>query len=65
LGNHDWIPDGYYLDESDKEMLCLRRDDGFPLAFFLPEKVTISAVLQTIVKDKEWTAITKSKDKKR
>lgn len=57
------MPDGYYLDESDKEMLCLRRDDGFPLAFFLPEKVKISTVLQTIVKDKEWKAITK--DRKR
>lgn len=59
MSNHDWMPKGYYLDESDKEMLCLRRDDEFPLAFFLPEKVTISAILETIVKDKEWTAITK------
>lgn len=57
------MPKGYYLDESDPEMLVLRKDDGFPLAFFLPEKVKISAILETIVKDKEWTAITK--DRKR
>lgn len=65
MSNHDWMPKGYYLDESDLEMLVLRRDDEFPLAFFLPEKVKISAILETIVKDKEWTAITKSKEKKR
>ena len=57
MSEYGWIPEGYYLDESEPEMLVLRRNDGLRLAFFPPGRVTKIRVLETIVKDKEWTEI--------
>jgi len=51
------VPKGYYMDESNPELLVLRRKDGLRLAWFPPERATRIAVLQTVVKDREWQRI--------
>lgn len=58
MSDYGEIPKGYYMDESNPELLVLRRKkDGLRLAFFPPERATRIAVLQTVVKDREWQKI--------
>ena len=58
MSSYGPVPKGYYMDESNPELLVLRRKkDGLRLAFFPPERATRIAVLQTVVKDREWQKI--------
>lgn len=58
MSNYGKVPRGYWMDESNPELLVLRRKkDGLRLAWFPPERATRIAVLQTVVKDREWQAI--------
>lgn len=58
MSGYGKVPRGYYMDESNPELLVLRRKkDGLRLAFFPPERATRIAVLQTVVKDREWERI--------
>jgi hypothetical protein len=66
LSNYGQVPKGYWMDESNPELLVLRRKkDGLRLAFFPPERATRIAVLQTVVKDREWEKIVRSNSKRR
>jgi hypothetical protein len=66
LSNYGQVPKGYWMDESNPGLLVLRRKkDGLRLAFFPPERATRIAVLQTVVKDREWEKIVRSNSKRR
>lgn len=64
MSNYGPVPRGYYMDKSNPELLVLRRNDGLRLAFFPPERATRIAVLQTVVKDREWQTIQRANAKK-
>ncbi len=57
MSNYGRVPKGYYMDESEPQLLVLRRNDGLRLAWFPPERATRIAVLETILKDREWQRI--------
>ena len=58
MSSYGKVPKGYYMDESNPELLVLRRKkDGLRLAFFPPERATRVAMLETVVKDREWQKI--------
>ena len=57
MSNYGRVPKGYYMDESEPELLVLRRNDGLRLAWFPPERATRIAVLETVLKDREWQKI--------
>jgi len=66
LSDYGQVPKGYWMDESNPELLVLRRKkDGLRLAFFPPERATRIAVLQTVVKDREWEKIVRANSKRR
>ena len=66
MGDYGKVPRGYYMDESNPELLVLRRKkDGLRLAFFPPERATRIAVLQTVVKDREWQKIERARSARR
>jgi hypothetical protein len=65
LSNYGQVPKGYYMDESNPELLVLRRSDGLRLAWFPPERATRIAVLQTVVKDREWERIKRANSARR
>jgi len=66
LSSYGKVPRGYYMDESNPELLVLRRKkDGLRLAFFPPERATRIAVLQTVVKDREWQKIERARSTRR
>ncbi len=66
MGDYGQVPKGYWMDESNPELLVLRRKkDGLRLAFFPPERATRIAVLQTVVKDREWEKIVRANSKRR
>ncbi len=57
MSNYGRVPKGYYMDESQPELLVLRRNDGLRLTWFPPGRATRIAVLETVVKDREWERI--------
>jgi len=65
LSSYGRVPKGYYMDESNPELLVLRRNDGLRLAWFPPERATRIAVLQTIVKDREWERIKRTNQRRK
>ncbi len=65
MSNYGRVPKGYYMDESNPELLVLRRNDGLRLAWFPPERATRIAVLQTVVKDREWQRIERANSARR
>ncbi len=66
MSDYGQVPKGYWMDESNPELLVLRRKkDGLRLAFFPPERATRIAVLQTVVKDREWEKIVRANSKRR
>ena len=65
MSNYGRVPKGYYMDESEPELLVLRRNDGQRLAWFPPERATRIAVLQTVVKDREWEKIKRANSGRR
>ena len=66
MSNYGEVPKGYDMDESNPELLVLRRKkNGLRLAFFPPERATRIAVLQTVVKDREWQKIERANSKRR
>jgi hypothetical protein len=66
LSSYGEVPKGYWMDESNPELLVLRRrKDGLRLAFFPPEKATRIAVLETVVKDREWEKIRRANSGRR
>ncbi len=65
MSNYGRVPKGYYMDESEPELLVLRRNDGLRLAFFPPERATRIAVLETILKDREWERIKRANSARR
>ena len=66
MSDYGQVPKGYWMDESNPELLVLRRKkDGLRLAFFPPERATRMAVLQTVVKDREWQKIERANSKRR
>ena len=66
MSSYGKVPRGYYMDESNPELLVLRRKkDGLRLAFFPPERATRIAVLQTVVKDREWQKIERARSTRR
>jgi hypothetical protein len=65
LSNYGRVPKGYYMDESNPELLVLRRNDGLRLAWFPPERATRIAVLETVVKDREWERIKRANSARR
>ena len=65
MSSYGRVPKGYWIDESNPELLVLRRKkDGLRLAFFPPDRATRIAVLQTVVKDREWQRIERANAKK-
>ena len=66
MSDYGQVPKGYWMDESNPELLVLRRKkDGLRLAFVPPERATRIAVLQTVVKDREWQKIERANIKRR
>lgn len=66
MSSYGEVPKGYYMDESNPQLLVLRRKkNGLRLAFFPPERATRIAVLQTVVKDREWQKIERANIKRR
>ena len=66
MSSYGEVPRGYWMDESNPELLVLRRKkDGLRLAWFPPERATRIAVLETVVKDREWQKIERANLKKR
>ena len=66
MSDYEQVPKGYWMDESNPELLVLRRKkDGLRLAFFPPGRATRIAVLQTVVKDREWEKIVRANSKRR
>ncbi len=65
MSNYGRVPKGYYMDESEPQLLVLRRNDGLRLAWFPPERATRIAVLQTVVKDREWERIKRANSARR
>ncbi len=65
MSNYGRVPKGYYMDESEPELLVLRRNDGLRLAWFPPERATRIAVLETILKDREWEKIKRANSARR
>lgn len=65
MSNYGRVPKGYYMDEREPELLVLRRNDGLRLAFFPPERATRIAVLETVVKDREWEKIKRANSARR
>ena len=66
MSSYAEVPKGYWMDESNPELLVLRRKkDGLRLAFFPPERATRMAVIQTVVKDREWQKIERTNSKRR
>ncbi len=65
MSSYGEVPKGYWMDESNPELLVLRRNDGLRLAFFPPERATRIAVLHTVVKDREWQKIERANSKRR
>ena len=65
MGSYGKVPRGYDMDESNPELLVLRRNDGLRLAWFPPERATRIAVLQTVVKDREWQKIERANSAKK
>lgn len=66
LSSYGEVPKGYWMDESNPDLLVLRRKkDGLRLAFFPPERATRIAVLQTVVKDREWQTIQRANSRRK
>ncbi len=65
MSNYGRVPKGYYMDESEPQLLVLRRNDGLRLAWFPPERATRIAVLETVVKDREWERIKRANSARR
>ncbi len=66
MSSYREVPKGYWMDESNPELLVLRRKkDGLRLAFFPPERATRIAVIETVVKDREWQKIERANLKRR
>lgn len=66
MSSYGEVPKGYWMDESSPELLVLRRKkDGLRLAFFPPGRATRIAMLQTVVKDREWQKIERANSKRR
>ena len=66
MGSYGEVPKGFWMDESNPELLVLRRKkDGLRLAFFPPERATRIALLQTVVKDREWQRIERANSMKK
>ncbi len=65
MSNYGRVPKGYYMDESEPQLLVLRRNDGLRLAWFPPERATRIAVLETVLKDREWEKIKRAHSARR
>lgn len=50
---YPYIPPGYRLDESDPDILILRRKDGTAIAHFSPQGATREAIEQAAREDHE------------
>lgn len=48
-----WLPPGYVLDESDPDILILRRDDGSFVAAFSSRGATRESILEAAEEDEE------------
>ena len=46
-----WLPPGYVLDESDPDILILRRDDGSFVAAFSARGATREGILKAVEED--------------
>lgn len=53
MDNPQWLPPGYTLDESDPDMLILRRDDdGSFVAAFSARGATREGIMEAVEEDR-------------
>ena len=53
LDRPQWLPPGYMSDESDPDILILRRSDGAFVAAFSARGATSEGVLEAVEKDRQ------------